>query len=171
LSFFENIDTSLLKHVLAGNIKHDKPPYILQILGLGSCVAITFYHQKTKSGIMAHVVLPARDRDDILTPEFKGKYANTAVEELINWTKKNKFDLSEIKVKLVGGAKMFKNSVSDVLNISERNIESIKEEFFKYNIKIDKTELGGTKGRSILFNLENGEIRIFHAGGKLKAII
>ena len=171
MSILEKIDPTLLKHVLAGNIIHDKAPFILQILGLGSCVAVTFYHQKSQSGIMAHVVLPARDKEIALTPNVKGKYANIAVEELVNWLKKNKIPQNEIQVKLVGGAKMFKNTVSDVLNISDRNIESISQELAKYNLKVYKKELGGNKGRSIFFNLENGEIKIFHAGGKLKAVI
>ena len=171
MSLIQNIDPALLKHVLAGNIIHEKSPYILQILGLGSCVAVTFYHKKTQSGIMAHVVLPARDKDSALTPNLKGKYANIAIEELVNWCKKNKIPYDEVQIKLVGGAKMFKNTVSDVLNISDRNIESINQELQKYNLKVNKKELGGNKGRSIFFNLENGEIKIFHAGGKLKAVI
>ena len=171
MGIFDEIDAALLKHVLAGNIIHEKAPYILQVLGLGSCVAVTFYHQKTKSGIMAHVVLPSRDREDQKTPHLKGKYANIAVEELVNWAMKNKISASELEIKLVGGAKMFKNTVSDVLNISDRNIESITSELAKHNLKAKKTELGGNKGRSIFFNLETGEIKIYHAGGKLKAVL
>lgn len=171
MGILDDIDPALLKHVLAGNIIHDKAPNILQILGLGSCVAVTFYHAKTKSGIMAHVVLPARDKDDQKTPNLKGKYANIAVEELVKWYSKNKMNTADIEIKLVGGAKMFKNTVSDVLNISDRNVESINAELTKYNLKPKKTELGGNKGRSIFFNLETGEIKIYHAGGKLKAVI
>lgn len=171
MSIFQNIDQSLLKHVLAGNVVSERAPNILQILGLGSCVAVTFYHRKTQSGIMAHVVLPARDKETALTPNLKGKYANSAIEELVYWLKKNKYSPDEIQIKLVGGAKMFKNTVSDVLNISDRNIESITKELAKYNLKAHKTELGGNRGRSIFFNLENGQIQIFHAGGKLKQVI
>lgn len=171
MSSIEKFDPSLLKHVLAGNIIHEKAPYILQILGLGSCVAVTFYHPKTQAGIMAHVVLPSRDKSELLTPKLKGKYANIAVEELMNWLKKNKIPPNEITIKLVGGAKMFKHTVSDVLNISDRNVESITQELAKFDLKPKKTELGGNKGRSIFFNLENGEIKVYHAGGKLKAVI
>ena len=171
MSSIEKIDSNLLKHVLAGNVIHEKAPYVLQILGLGSCIAIAFYHSKSQSGIMAHVVLPARDKEKALTPNLKGKYANIAVDELVNWVKKNKIPQDEVQVKLVGGAKMFKNTVSDVLNISDRNIESVTQELAKYNIRVNRKELGGNKGRSIFFNLENGEIKIFHAGGKLKAVI
>ena len=122
MSIIEKYDPSLLRHVLAGNIIHDKAPNILQILGLGSCVAVTFYHEKSKSGIMAHVVLPAHDKNDALTPNLKGKYANIAIEELVNWSNRQKFNFKDVEIKLVGGAKMFKNSVSEVLNISDRNV-------------------------------------------------
>lgn len=171
MSIIQNIDPSLLKHVLAGNIVHDKSPNILQILGLGSCVAVSFYHRKTQSGIMAHVVLPTRDKEVTLKPNLRGKYANIAVEELVGWTKRNKIPLDELTIKLVGGAKMFKNTVSDVLNISDRNVESVTQELAKYKLKPNKTELGGNKGRSIFFHLDTGEIKIFYAGGKLKEII
>ena len=171
MSALENLDPKVLKHVLAGNIIDDKDPGILQILGLGSCVAVTFYHAKTKMGIMAHVVLPARDVETARTPNLKGKYANMAVEELVGWTKKNKIPLADIEIKLTGGAKMFKHATSEILNISDRNIESVKEELAKYGLKPGKTELGGSKGRSIFFFLETGEIKIYHAGSKLKAVI
>lgn len=171
MGILDDLDPAFLKHVLAGNIIHAKAPNILQILGLGSCVAVTFYHAKTKTGIMAHVVLPARDKEDQKTPNLKGKYANIAIEELVNWAMKNKMNNGDLEIKLVGGAKMFKNTVSDVLNISDRNIESINQELAKHNLKAKKTELGGHKGRSIFFNLETGEIKIYHAGGKLKAVI
>ena len=120
---------------------------------------------------MAHVVLPAHDKNDALTPNLKGKYANIAIEELVNWSNRQKFNFKDVEIKLVGGAKMFKNSVSEVLNISDRNVESITSELTRFNLKASKTELGGNKGRSIFFNLENGEIKIFHAGGKLKAVL
>lgn len=171
MSTIDKIDHSLLRHVLAGNIISDKAPSILQILGLGSCVAVTFYHEKTKAGIMAHVVLPSRDPKEILTPKLKGKYANIAINELVTWSTKQKIRLEELQVKLVGGAKMFRNSVSDVMNISDRNIESITQELTKYKLRPVKTELGGYKGRSIFFNLETGDIAVYLAGGKLKAII
>ncbi|MHA2362528.1 MAG: chemotaxis protein CheD [Candidatus Hodarchaeales archaeon] len=155
--------------VLAGSIAIDNKPKVLQILGLGSCIALSFYYPKKNFGALAHVMLPSSVQ--ARTPALKGKYADTAVDELVRLFQRKKISLSDIQIKIVGGAKMFMKLTSEVFDISNRNIQAIKNKLNQYNLKIQAQDIGGKRGRTIYFFLENGEIRVYYAGGKLKAIV
>lgn len=169
----KNLDPKLLKHVLAGKITIDKDPNILQILGLGSCIALTFYFPDKKIGAMAHIVLPARDEKDQRTPHLVGKYANSALDYLMNYFKTNKLNPKDAIIKMTGGSKMFVNREGShgILNIADRNIKSVRGELEKYGLKVSSTELGGNKGRSVFFHLDTGKIKIYLAGGIPKGSI
>ncbi|MFX1512208.1 MAG: chemotaxis protein CheD [Promethearchaeota archaeon] len=156
-------------NVTAGNISISHSPKVLQVVGLGSCIALTFYSPKKKLGALAHVVLPSSKK--ARTPQFKGKYADTAVKELISLFRNKKVQPENTIVKICGGSNMFTNFRSDVFDIGKKNYIAIKEELTKNKLKITAKDIGGNKGRSIYFNLENGEIEIYFAGRKLKNII
>ena len=145
------------------------PPEILQILGLGSCIGLCFYSKEDKFGAIAHIMLPSSK--NARTPNLRGKYADSAVEELIKVFKKKKIPKSQIQVKMVGGSSMFSQLKSNAFDIAKRNIEAVKNHLQSYELKISGSDLGGNKGRTINFNLETGEIKIYAAGGKLKKVI
>ena len=160
-----------ITQVLAGSIKGDKNPKVLQIIGLGSCIALTFYHPDHQFGAMAHIMLPSSNQ--ARTPEIKGKYADTAVQELIKLFKRKKIPLSKMQIKIIGGSKMFANLNSEIFDISYRNIEAVKCELKKHGLdkQIIGRDTGGTKGRTIYFFLKSGKIQIYFAGGKLKTFV
>ncbi len=66
--------------VKTGEIKLAEQPDKLTALGLGSCVAVTLYEPNKKIGALAHVMLPKSRTSD---PRRPGKYADTAIEEMI----------------------------------------------------------------------------------------
>ena len=155
--------------VLAGLIKYDLSPGILQILGLGSCVAICFYSKPDQFGALAHVMLPSSTKAK--TPELKGKYADLAVKELLSIFRLKKILKKNITVKIVGGSNMFSQLKHNSFDIANRNIEAIRDQLNLFHLKILASDLGGNKGRTIHFYLEDGRIKISNAGGKLKTII
>lgn len=161
-----DIPSSNLHQVLAGSILTAEPPNVLQILGLGSCVAVTFYVPQLMFGAMAHVMLPTAD--NARTPDLKGKYADSAVPELLRIIKKKKVRLDTVQVKLVGGARMFTQFSSEIFDISQRNIEAVERVLGEVGLTVSAKDLGGSRGRSIYFFPETGEIQVYFAGGKLK---
>ena len=158
-----------LKQVLAGRIVLAEPPTVLQILGLGSCVAIAFYSPERQIGALAHVMLPSSVKALKSTP--KGKYADTAVTELLRRFRKQNILRQKTVIKIVGGSSMFSHRKNQMFDIAARNIEAVKDALKDHNLKISAKVIGGTKGRSILFYLETGEIQVYFAGGQLETII
>ncbi|MFX0205576.1 MAG: chemotaxis protein CheD [Candidatus Hodarchaeota archaeon] len=156
-------------NVTAGNITIDYSPKVLQVVGLGSCIAVAFYNKPKKLGGLAHVVLPSSDR--ARTPQIKGKYADSAIKELIALFQRKKARLENTVVKITGGSNMFSNLNKDVFDIGKKNYLAVEKELKKYNLKIARKDIGGNKGRSIYFNLDNGEIKIFLSGQQLRMIL
>jgi len=130
-------------------------------VGLGSCVALILYDKRKGTGAMAHVMLPeSRGKTD-----KPGKFADTALEVLLDELEKKGSMKPALSARLVGGASMF-STPSNNLNIGERNINALRELLEKSRINIINEEVGGTSGRSVLFTpAESGKVVIKRADG------
>jgi chemotaxis protein CheD len=147
--------------------KLGKSPDRLITLGLGSCIGITIYAKKIKAGGMAHIMLPKNN-----DPEKRSwKFADIAIEDMINELSKLGIKISEMEAKIAGGARMFSFNTSDEKSsIGYRNAVSVKQILAEMNIKIISEDVGGTMGRTIELDLENGDLKIKTIGQDIKII-
>lgn len=141
-------------------------PVNLHALGLGSCVGLMLYDPVTKTGGLAHIMLPESNNGDA---EKRGKYADTAIVDLYNEMLKRSVKKENIKAKIVGGASMF-NLKNDVLKIGEKNIYATKEALKKLGIPVSAEETGGIIGRTVFLNTGTGEVEIKTVNQQLKKI-
>jgi chemotaxis protein CheD len=130
-------------------------PDVLTVLGLGSCVAVALYHERSKTGALVHIMLPEGKFKNGVKP---GKYANIAVKTIYEEMKKKVGGKGRIVAKVAGGAQMFK--ITKSLHIGEKNIEVAKEELKKLKIKIVSEDCGKNYGRTITFTPEDGKLKI-----------
>lgn len=138
-------------------------------LGLGSCVGIVLYDKFKKIGGMAHIMLPSSK--DIKNNSNKAKFADTALNEMLNDMIRRGASKNRMIAKIAGGAQMFNISIkSDTLNIGRRNVEAVKTILSEYRITIISEDVLGNHGRTIEFNCTNGELSI-KTIGKGKKII
>ena len=127
--------------------------------GLGSCVGVTLYDENVKVGGMAHVMLPE-------FPETKddgnpAKYADTALDMLIDKLKQAGAKKRRFEAKMAGGAQMFKfSNSSDKMRIGARNVEAVKNYLKKNNIRIKGSEVGEDYGRTMEFDVTTGKATI-----------
>ncbi|MBM6618421.1 chemotaxis protein CheD [Bacillus suaedaesalsae] len=137
-----------------------KPPHIIRTSGLGSCVGVVLYDSLSKVAGLAHIMLP--DSQLAKTGDMnKAKYANTAIEELIQLIVKSGGKKPQIKAKIAGGAQMFQfTSGSDLMRIGPRNVEAVKEELKRLNITLVGEDTGGNSGRTIEFDPITCELSI-----------
>lgn len=147
-----NNTVQIIKVGLA-EIKTARPPQILRTSGLGSCVGVVVYNEKTHIAAMAHVMLPdsglARDKQI-----RAGKYADTAVQSLSEMLRL-KTNGTKLKAKIAGGSQMFQfHSDNELMRIGKRNVEAVKENLFKFGIQLVAEDVGGNVGRTIEFNPE-----------------
>ncbi len=78
-----------------------KSPQKIRTSGLGSCVGLVIYEEKSKLCGMAHVMLPDSSMAKNTTLN-KAKYADTAIQELVDRLKQNGANVSMLKAKLAG---------------------------------------------------------------------
>ncbi|MBM7581405.1 chemotaxis protein CheD [Caldicoprobacter guelmensis] len=143
---------------------------ILVTLGLGSCVGIALYDRTTKTAGLAHIMLPSSKL--IRNNQNKAKFADTAVEYLLELMLRMKAKREFITAKIAGGAQMFsfKGSASDVLNIGERNVQATVEVLRHYNIPIVAQDTGGNYGRTIELHADSGVLVVKTIGHGVKIL-
>lgn len=135
-------------------------PNKIRTSGLGSCVGVDIYDQFKKVAGLVHVMLP----DSSLTRqnEFnKFKYADTAIDALIDRLVIMGARKSQLKAKIAGGAQMFQfQSSSEMMRIGPRNVEAVKERLKQHHIPIISSDTGGNKGRTIEFDPTTTKLKI-----------
>lgn len=138
---------------------------VLAAPGLGSCIGVTMYDPKYKIAGMVHVVLPesanctkssaAKDTYSL------GKYADTAIPELLNQIFKLGAVKSNIIVKISGGAQMFNiEKGGNILNIGMRNNIAVKAALNKEGLLIKAADTGGNKGRTVKMDVSTGIVSV-----------
>lgn len=147
--------------------KVSEGPNRLITLGLGSCIGITVYDKRRKIGGMAHIMLP-KNPDPT---KSIAKFADTAIEAMLNDLANMGVGIRSLEAKLAGGAQMFTFSSSNEMNsIGFRNAEAVKQELKKRGVKIIAEETGGGAGRTIELDLEDGKLKIKTMGSGEKYI-
>ena len=140
-----------------GDMKMVCAPKRLITRALGSCLGITFYNPEKKAGAMAHPMLP--DIDKAKMKSNPNRYVNSVIIRTLDEMEKLGVLKNGLEIKIFGGAHMFSFIASDsLLNVGEKNIEVAKELLGKLGLKIIAEEVGGTFGRTIELNLENGKV-------------
>ncbi len=145
--------------VATGDVKVASTPAIFQCLALGSCVAVIMYDEKQKIAGIAHVMLPSSDTDNSKSTDAL-KYANNAIDNLVLQLLEHGAKKEDLSAVLVGGASVIEN----MPDIGKNNIESINAILQNLGIGITAKYIGGNTGRSLLFDVSTGELKI---NGKL----
>ncbi|MFW6114142.1 MAG: chemotaxis protein CheD [bacterium] len=126
---------------------------------LGSCVGLVLYQPRLKAGVMAHIVLP----DSAGRGGAPGKFADTAIPEMLRLLENMNVPVHGLIAKLCGGANMFGSS--GPVQIGETNARAVLETLKKHTTaRVMAEDIGGSKGRRVLFDCDNGAMTVEIAG-------
>lgn len=144
-------------------------PYRLITLGLGSCVGIALYDPIARVGGLLHIMLP--DSKQFNKVSKPAKFADTGIPLMISEIKRKGGNTNRLTAKLAGGAQMFSGlDEKFVLNIGQRNAVMTKNILSQLGIRVLAEELGGNRGRTMIFDTTNGQVTIRTIGTPLKVI-
>jgi len=133
-----------------------KPGTVLSAPSLGSCIGLALYDPVSKVAGMVHIVLPDSTKLTKVN-EPPGKYADTAVPEIIKKMIAMGSNKNTLIIKIAGGAQMFTlQQGSNVLNIGFRNALAVKAALTKEGLIVKTTETGGNKGRTFKIDVQTG---------------
>lgn len=137
-----------------GQILVERGPGVLGAV-LGSCVGVALYHPRFRVGALAHVVLP----DSTDRKGSPGKFADTAIPEMIKMLLEEKVPKAGLIAKITGGAKMFGTS-DGPMQIGNANAKAVNEALKVVGISVKAENLGGEKGRRVTFDCQTGELKV-----------
>lgn len=144
-----------------------RSPEKIITVGLGSCIGIALYDSRNKIGGLAHIMLP--DSTQFSKVNNPMKFADLAIPLLIDKMNKMGSLKRNLKAKIAGGASMFNFSdKSVIMNIGNRNGISVKKVLKEIGISIISEDIGGNKGRTMIFDISNGIVQIKTVGIGIK---
>ena len=128
-----------------------KPTMVSTVVG--SCIAVCVFDRKQKIGGMNHVQLPFIRN----ARQATARYGNVAVSALINLMINEGSKSEHLEAQILGGA--YHPEISDE-NVGRENIKVAKKVLTKKKIRLASEDVGGEKGRKIIFNTNTNEVAV-----------
>ncbi len=127
-----------------------KPTMIYAVVGSG--IAVTFYDKDSNKGLMCYAFLPEKGEYEPSTAIFIEPAVKGSLMLMLNSgsVKQN------IEVHVYGGAQNIE-SRNHKLDIGEKNVMMVKNILDRQKISVIGMDVGGNRGRKIIFNSETGE--------------
>jgi chemotaxis protein CheD len=145
--------------VRIGDVKVAAEDSMLYTIGLGSCVAIALYDPKKKIGGLAHAMLPTPGNGRKDAPP--GRFAETAVSELLRLMEEEGAERSRLRARLAGGASMFRDVLEgEGLRLGRRNVEAAHAALEEAGIEVESEDVFGTYGRSVFLRTTDGQLLV-----------
>ena len=145
--------------VNTGQVRLGRGNVILRSLAIGSCIAVAAYDSRAKIGAIAHIMLPGSAPEE--SPE-KTRYAENAIDEIIDVMIYSGSQKGNIKVCLVGAGNVLKKE-DDTICVD--NIRSTMRILDERGIPIKATALGGSERKSIFLDIETGKVAYSKGNG------
>ncbi|MCM0650477.1 chemotaxis protein CheD [Clostridium swellfunianum] len=144
-------------------------PDKLITVGLGSCIGIALYDKVLGIGGLAHIMLP--DSTLFNTVNNPIKFADLAIPMLLSRMEKLGATKKNLRAKIAGGASMFNFSdKSMIMDVGNRNSQAVKAVLEKLSIPILGEDVGGNKGRTMIFDTKTGIVQIRTVGLGIKEL-
>ncbi|MPM43746.1 Chemoreceptor glutamine deamidase CheD [bioreactor metagenome] len=151
-------------------MKIARAPDQLYCLGLGSCVGVAVYDPVLHLAGMIHVLLPSMLEFES-AGQIRTKFADTGISDMVDALLKAGALKHRLRAKMAGGAAMFavRDAADDTIAIGKRNIASCRDTLKRLGIELVAQDTGGTKGRTITFDIASGalSIRMLDKGEKV----
>lgn len=135
----------------------DRPSLLVTILG--SCIAVTLWDVRTHRAAMCHAVLPEPGpREDDGGP---ARYVEPAIVSLLDDFRRAGARRAELEVKLFGGGEVLavsEGALRRVPSVGALNVRKAREVLGREGLPLAAEDVGGVRGRKILFNTRTGEV-------------
>lgn len=118
---------------------------------LGSAVSVCLFDVRKKVGGVSQFLFPHTAKRSDATP----RYGNVATVTLLRMMLSEGSKKKHLEAYLLGGAFNAEVSPEDV---GRKNVTSARRILLREKVRIVSEDVGGTKGRKIVFNTGNGEL-------------
>ena len=131
---------------------------------LGSCVAITLWHEARRIGGMCHFLLPTRNRNP--GQPLDGRYGDEAVEAMVTALRRLGTEPADYICHLYGGADTMPDGANLKFNVGERNIEKGWSLIDQHGFQLEGVDVGEDVPRTVMLALADGEVTMRRGQGR-----
>jgi len=161
-----------VEHLKIGECIFTAAPMLISTV-LGSCVSVTMHHARSRMAGMFHAMLPLAAMQGG-RPEFEPcKFADSAVELLVQRYRNAGVPLRQVEVKLFGGGFTVdperKGPIRDMVDVGRKNVESARATLARFGLAPQREHVLGDKGRKLYFHTVTGEVWMRSIEPKLMA--
>lgn len=149
----KTVQTDVERKIGIGELSVLRKTGVLRTL-LGSCIGLVLHDRQRCIGGLAHIVLPSSNGS--LQP--LGKYADTAVPELVRLIEHEGGKSRDLTAKLAGGANMFATAKSN--GIGEQNLAMVEKLLKEAGISVTGRHCGGQQGRRMAYDVQTGIVTV-----------
>jgi len=152
-----------MKHVVVvSDMKIGKNGDTLVTHALGSCLGLTVWDPGLKIGGLLHAMLPLSKINKEKADGNPFMFVDTGVPALF----RQLYDLGAQKSRLVVKAAGCGNPLgkNEMFKIGERNHTLLKKLLWKNNVMLTAEDCGGTRSRTVYFDLTTGRVVISSSG-------
>jgi len=146
----------------------NNPDDVLITYSLGSCIGLIIWDPEVKVGGLLHYLLP----DSNLAKEKAKKnpfmFSDSGVPLLFKAAYKFGAVKKRMIVKVVGGAHVLDSS--GFFNIGKRNALALRKIFWKNNVIVAASDIGGTVNRTVSLHVGTGSTLIKMPGREVFAL-
>jgi chemotaxis protein CheD len=138
-------------YLLPGELQvSDKPCQMTTILG--SCVAVCLWDTKLHIGGMNHFLLPACTEGSGCSMRFGDLATRSLLQRLLELGSQRQ----HFQAKLFGGSALFRSEARYESSLGAKNVALAKAMMNNAGIPVIAEDTGGSQGRKIVFNTDDG---------------
>jgi len=138
--------------VQTGEVEVGKGKVQLRSTAIGSCLVVAASDFSSRTGALAHIMLPGRAPG---SDEKKTKYAYDAIKALLKGLLETGAQRENIQFCMVGAGNVLKKADD---TICSDNIDSITEILREEGFSVKAAVLGGVERKGIVLDIQNGEV-------------
>lgn len=136
---------------------------------LGSCVSVTMYCARLKTGAICHGMLPDCDRWDMCSRNSEDcfRFVDCAIRNMMLRFKRAGAEKSELAVKLFGGAHITgSGDIPDSINVGMKNVAQAHAVIESERLRLVASDTGGFMGRKMFFYTHTGLVLMKRIGDR-----
>ena len=141
---------------------------VLITYSLGSCIGVTIWDPEVRTGGLLHYLLPDSNLDKEKAKKNPFIFSDSGVPLLFREAYKFGARKKRMIVKVAGGAQVLDNN--DFFDIGKRNVLALRKIFWRNNVIVAGSDIGGTISRTIFFNIKTGVTLVKMPGRKASAL-
>ncbi len=147
-------------HLNAGGLViTSDPQWVLTVLG--SCVSVTFFCPHPRLAAICHAMLPEpRDASPASRLAEPYRFLSLALPAMLDAFHRRNLGANDIEVKVFGGANVLQGGPGRAqdLWVGNANILAARRHLTAAGLTIRAENVGGIRGRKIIFNTHSGDV-------------